>query len=103
MKIDNKSKYYASYYINNPVSTVTIDAPFGFAGYMIIVCVGSSYLRQTIKIFLCTTWYGSSSTFKEIASSNRGTAYNIILSSTRSTLTIDAGDDVFEYHTVSII
>lgn len=102
LKIDNKSKYYASYYINNPVSTVTIDVPFKFAGCMIIVCVGASWTRQTIKIFLCTTWYGSSN-FKEIASSNKGTAYNIILSSTERTLTIDAGDDVFGYHTVSII
>ena len=75
---------------------------FGWTGYLVIVCVGASWMNQTIKIFLCTTWYGDSN-FKEIASHTKGTAYDITLSTTNNTLTIDTGDAAFGYCTVSII
>lgn len=101
---DRAKRFYCDYFDDNKVTSITIDVDnHQWSGSLVLLCLGASYTRQVVALYLVSHWYGAGANFVKVAESCRGNAYNISLTMTKNTITIDTGEIDFGYYALSIL
>lgn len=97
---------YSNYSDTYVGSKIVLPRGFVWHGVFIRACVGSSWNRQTVALFLISCWYENhSELFKatKLHEQYYGAKYDISITTENNKIVISTGDQQFAYYSIAII